>query len=114
MASLLALTGLRISEPLGADIENLEYNSGHRTLFIHRKGHKTAMPHLGSLDRHATYIVATSVAGLAAEQYERRSSYRICPTHLCRVCPTRASMCTGQSSSAASSRPLSIPCMSWW
>ena len=39
---LLALNGLRISEALGADIDNLEYQRGHRTLFIHRKGHKTA------------------------------------------------------------------------
>jgi hypothetical protein len=30
------LNGLRISEALGADIENLEQNRGHRTLFIHR------------------------------------------------------------------------------
>ena len=39
---LLALNGLRISEALGADIENLDYQRGHRTLFVHRKGHKTA------------------------------------------------------------------------
>lgn len=39
---LLALNGLRISEALGADIGNLDYQRGHRTLFIHRKGNKTA------------------------------------------------------------------------
>lgn len=39
---LLALNGLRISEALGAEIENLDYQRGHRTLFVHRKGHKTA------------------------------------------------------------------------
>ena len=39
---LLALNGLRISEALGADIENLDYQRGHRTLFVHRKGHKSA------------------------------------------------------------------------
>jgi integrase/recombinase XerD len=39
---LLALNGLRISEALGADIENLDYQRGHRTLFVHRIGHKTA------------------------------------------------------------------------
>jgi len=39
---LLALNGLRISEALGADIDNLDYQRGHRTLFVHRKGHKTA------------------------------------------------------------------------
>ncbi len=42
LACLLALNGLRISEALGADIDNLDFNRGHRTLFIHRKGNKTA------------------------------------------------------------------------
>lgn len=42
LACLLALNGLRISEALNANIENLEFNRGHRTLFIHRKGNKTA------------------------------------------------------------------------
>jgi integrase len=41
LACLLALNGLRISEALGADIDNLDVNRGHRTLFIHRKGNKT-------------------------------------------------------------------------
>jgi integrase/recombinase XerD len=39
---LLALNGLRISEALGAEIANLDYQRGHRTLFVRRKGHKTA------------------------------------------------------------------------
>ena len=103
---LLALNGLRISEALGADIENLEYQRGHRTLFVRRLAKaagidKRISPHSlrhsfitaaldagvplrdvqeaashadprttmrydrgrGSLDRHATYIVATFVAG---------------------------------------------------
>jgi len=42
LASLLALNGLRVSEALNADIDNMDVNRGHRTLFIHRKGHKTA------------------------------------------------------------------------
>ena len=42
LACLLALNGLRISEALGGDIENLDVNRGHRTLFIRRKGGKTA------------------------------------------------------------------------
>lgn len=42
LACLLALNGLRISEALGADIDNIDVNRGHRTLFIHRKGNKTA------------------------------------------------------------------------
>lgn len=42
LACLLALNGLRISEALGAHIDNPDVNRGHRTLFIRRKGNKTA------------------------------------------------------------------------
>lgn len=42
LASLPALNGLRISEALGADIEDLDYQRGHRTLKIVRKGNKHA------------------------------------------------------------------------
>ncbi len=38
---LLALNGLRISEALGANIEQLGLERGHRTLVVHRKGGKT-------------------------------------------------------------------------
>jgi site-specific recombinase XerD len=41
LASLLALNGLRISEALGADIEALGLERGHRTLVVRRKGNKT-------------------------------------------------------------------------
>jgi len=40
LASLLALNGWRISEALGADIEHLNVERGHRTLRIVRKGGK--------------------------------------------------------------------------
>ncbi len=43
LASLLALNGLRISEALGADIDDLEFERGHRTLRIVRKGGKVAV-----------------------------------------------------------------------
>jgi integrase/recombinase XerD len=43
LASLLALNGLRISEALGADIDDLEYERGHRTLKILRKAGKRAV-----------------------------------------------------------------------
>jgi integrase/recombinase XerD len=43
LASLLALNGLRISEALGADIEDLDFDRGHRTLRIVRKGGKHAV-----------------------------------------------------------------------
>jgi integrase/recombinase XerD len=42
LCSLLALNGLRISEALGADIDQLGLEGGHRTLVVHRKGGKTA------------------------------------------------------------------------
>lgn len=41
LASLLGLNGLRISEALGANIEDLGLERGHRTLVVHRKGGKT-------------------------------------------------------------------------
>ena len=89
LISLLALNGLRVSEAVGADIEHLGLERGHRTLTITRKGGKIvtiplaprdvqeAASHAdprttkrydrarGSLDRHATYIVAAYVAGAA-------------------------------------------------
>ncbi|MBW3615517.1 MAG: tyrosine-type recombinase/integrase [Actinobacteria bacterium] len=43
LASLLALNGLRISEALGADVDDLDYERGHRTLKILRKGGKHAV-----------------------------------------------------------------------
>ena len=40
LVSLLALNGLRISEALGADIDALGLERGHRTLTVNRKGSK--------------------------------------------------------------------------
>ena len=40
LISLLALNGLRVSEAIGADIEDLGLERGHRTLTIVRKGGK--------------------------------------------------------------------------
>src|SRR5665213_4601963 len=40
LISLLAINGLRISEALGADIDKLGLERGHRTLTILRKGGK--------------------------------------------------------------------------
>ncbi len=42
LALVLALNGLRISEALGADIADLDFERGHRTLKIVRKGGKRA------------------------------------------------------------------------
>jgi site-specific recombinase XerD len=43
LASLLALNGLRISEAMGADVEDLDFDRGHRTLRIVRKGGRHAV-----------------------------------------------------------------------
>lgn len=43
MASLLALNGLRTFEALDADIDKLEFERGHRTLKIVRKGGKAVI-----------------------------------------------------------------------
>jgi len=43
LVSLLALNGLRVSEALGADIDALGLERGHRTLTVTRKGGKTSM-----------------------------------------------------------------------
>ena len=40
LISLLALNGLRISEALGADVDSMDMDRGHRTLAIVRKGGK--------------------------------------------------------------------------
>jgi len=42
LVSLLALNGLRVSEAIGADIDALGHERGHRTLTVVRKGGKTA------------------------------------------------------------------------
>ncbi len=39
---MLAINGLRISEALGADIDKLGLERGHRTLIVLRKGGKIA------------------------------------------------------------------------
>jgi hypothetical protein len=43
LIALLALNGLRVSEALGADIENLGLERGHRTVTVLRKGAKTVL-----------------------------------------------------------------------
>ena len=44
LASLLALNGLRISEALGADIGNLDFERGHRTLILRKGGKHAVIP----------------------------------------------------------------------
>jgi len=88
LVSLLALNGLRVSEALGADIEQLGLERGHRTLTIVRKGAKIVLiplaprtaraidlavgerhegplfcdPHGRRLDRHAAARIVRRIA----------------------------------------------------
>jgi site-specific recombinase XerD len=99
LLSLLALNGLRVSEAIGADIERLGLERGHRTLTIVRKGGKIVTIPLaprtaravdlvvgercegpiffgsddGRLDRHAASRVVRRIARRAG------ISKRVCP-----------------------------------
>ena len=50
LASVLALNGLRISEALNADVDDLDFERGHRTLKIVRKGAQTCDRAAGATD----------------------------------------------------------------
>jgi integrase/recombinase XerD len=66
--SLLALNGLRVSEPTGADIEALGTERGHRTLAITRKGGKKAViPLAPGTARAIDLAIGERCAGLAKE-----------------------------------------------
>ena len=76
------MNGLRISEALGADISNLDYDRGHRTLKIVRKGGKHATiplaPRTGrALDFYiGERIVGPMFVGLNGERMDRCAADR--------------------------------------
>ena len=64
LAVLLAVNGLRISEALGADIDDLDYERGHRTLKIVRKGGKrVTIPLAPRTSRVITLYIAERTTG---------------------------------------------------
>lgn len=63
LVSLLALNGLRVSEAVGADIEALAVQRGHRTLAITRKGGKRAVVPLASRTARAIDLAAGDRCG---------------------------------------------------
>ncbi|MDA8267025.1 MAG: site-specific integrase [Actinomycetota bacterium] len=84
--SLLALNGLRVSEAIGADIETLRVQRGHRTLAVLRKGGKTAMlPRAPRTPRAVDLAVGEGAAGPTGTCLARP------PRHLHRVHPHRRS-----------------------
>ena len=64
LVSLLALNGLRVSEALGADIDSLGLERGHRTLTVLRKGGKIAtMPLAPRVARAVDLAIGERVDG---------------------------------------------------
>jgi site-specific recombinase XerD len=57
LISLLALNGLRVTEAIGADIERLGLERGHRTLVVLRKGGKTVTVPLAPRTARAVDLV---------------------------------------------------------
>jgi site-specific recombinase XerD len=83
LISLLALNGLRISEALGADVDALGLERGHRTLTVCRKGGKiVTMPLAPRVARAVDLAVGERAAGpifLGADgrRLERHAAARI-------------------------------------
>lgn len=65
LASLLLLTGVRISEALEADLSDLQHDTGHRVLIVTRKGGKVAKVVLPApvVDALSAYLGATLAHG---------------------------------------------------
>jgi hypothetical protein len=127
LMSLLALNGLRISEALGADIDAMGSERGHRTLTVVRKGGKTATIPLAprsarSLDlaigepstgrssavpmgngSTATAPVASSAASRSGRVLPSRSAHTPCGT------PSSPPLSTPASHSVTSRRPHRTP-----
>jgi integrase/recombinase XerD len=83
LISLLALNGLRISEALGADIDALGLERGHRTLTVCRKGGKiVTMPLAPRVARAIDLAIGERAAGpiflgADARRLERHAAARI-------------------------------------
>ena len=81
--SLLAINGLRISEALGADIEALGIERGHRTLTVNRKGGKIAtIPLAPRTARAIDLAIGERVEGpiflgRSGERLDRHTAWRI-------------------------------------
>jgi len=129
LLSLLALNGLRISEALGADIERLGLERGHRTLTVLRKGGKVVTVPLAPrtaravdlavgerhegpifvgpdgtrLDRHAAARIVRRIARRARDRQTGRAAHVATRVHHCRA--RRRGAATGRARSGQSRRP---------
>ena len=81
LISLLALNGLRVSEAIGADIERLGLERGHRTLLVQRKGGKhVTIPLAPRTARAVDLVVGERSEGpisLGSRRHTSRSTRRI-------------------------------------
>jgi integrase/recombinase XerD len=83
LVSLLALNGLRVSEALGADIDALGLERGHRTLTVTRKGSKVVtMPLAPRVARAVDLAIGERLEGPilvdgAVERLDRHAAGRI-------------------------------------
>jgi site-specific recombinase XerD len=83
LVSLLALNGLRVSEALGADIDALGLERGHRTLTVTRKGGKVVtMPLAPRVARALDLAIGERLEGAvfvdrAGERLDRHAAGRI-------------------------------------
>ena len=83
LISLLALNGLRVSEAIGAKIEDLALERGHRTLTVLRKGGKTVVMPLAPRTARAIDLVVgerfegTILYGNDGDSLDRHSAARI-------------------------------------
>jgi site-specific recombinase XerD len=83
LVSLLAINGLRVSEALGADIEALGLERGHRTLTVLRKGGKVVVIPLAPRTARAIDLAIGERAegpiflGRNGERLDRHAAWRI-------------------------------------
>jgi len=82
LACLLGLNGLRVSEACGADIENLRFERGHRTVVVDRKGGKRAViPLAPRTSRAVDLVVGERTSGPIllgrSGRLDRYEAYRI-------------------------------------
>ena len=69
LISLLALNGLRVSEAIGAVIEALGLERGHRTLTVLRKGGTVVTVPLAPRTARAVWSCQSSVGGGGVRRY---------------------------------------------
>lgn len=76
LATLLLHTGIRISEALGANLRDLQHDTGHRVLVVTRKGGKRAKIALPApvLDALSAYLGASAAQGTEVATSEAASA----------------------------------------